>query len=128
MEKNNLVIDSSVLIAFYHDDEDDHSLAVDILEKSREHNIILYPYVIQEVVTILTYRFGLDMAMKFLSDLPRAENVFMPAVDLVGDIEYFQKLNKKISFTDSSLVRLAKGLNAELVTFDRQMMSLVKKV
>lgn len=125
MEKSSFVIDSNVFIAFYHDDEDDHELAVDILEKSKDHSIVLHPYVIQEVATILTYRFGIDMAMAFLSDIPNAENVFVPAVDIAGDIEYFQKLKKKISFTDSTLVRLAKGLNTELVTFDRQMIALL---
>ena len=127
MEKNNLVLDSSVLISFYNDNEESHSLAVEILKKSQNHTIVLHPYVIQEVTTILSYRFGLEMAMGFLSDLPRAENVFMPAVDIIGDIDYFQKLRRKISFTDSSLIRLAKGLNAELVTFDKQMMSLAKR-
>ena len=127
MEKNSLVIDSSVLIAAYHDDEDNHVTAVDILEKSKAHTIILHPYVIQEVVTVLTYRFGLDIAMTFLSAVPNAENVFMPTVDTLGDIEYFKKLNKKISFTDSSLIRFAQSMGAELLTFDKQMMSLLRR-
>lgn len=126
MEKSNLVIDSSVLIAVYHDDEDNHATAVDILEKSKAHTIILHPYVIQEVATVLTYRFGLDIAITFLSAVPNAENVFMPTVNTLGDIEYFKKLGKKISFTDSALIRLTKELGAELVTFDKQMMSLAK--
>lgn len=127
MEKSNLVFDSSVLIAFYHDDEDDHASAIDILEKSKAYTIILHPYVIQEVVTVLTYRFGIGIAVGFLSDLPLAENVFIPAVDIKGDMEYFQKLNKKISFTDATLIRLTREIGAELVTFDRQMITLMNK-
>lgn len=54
--------------------------------------------------------------------------VFIPAVDSKADIEFFQKLNKRISFTDAALIRLAKEIGGELVTFDRQMMSLVRKI
>lgn len=80
MEKSSFVIDSSVFIAFYHDDEEDHAVALDIIENLKNHIIVLHPYAIQEVTTVLTYRFGVPMALSFLSDIPRADNVFIPGI------------------------------------------------
>ncbi len=127
MEKSNVVIDSSILIALYNSDDTQHTNALSVFERLPNHLVILHPYVVQEVSTVLTYRAGLPRAQEFLSDIPNSENTFMPAVDVRSDIEYFKKLNKKISFTDSALIRLAKELGAELVTFDKQMMSLSRQ-
>ena len=44
----------------------------------------------------------------------------------ISESEFFIFQKKKISFTDSTLVYLAKKLNVKLVTFDKQMISLLK--
>jgi predicted nucleic acid-binding protein len=127
MARSNFVVDSSVLISFYNSDDTQHEKALNFFEKLTDYSLIIHPYVIQEVSTVLTYRTDISRAQKFLLDTLNSENIFIPNVDTRRDMEYFQKLNKKISFTDSALIRLAKELGAELVTFDKQMMSLLRQ-
>lgn len=127
MGSSLFVVDSNVFIAFYNQADAQHEDAVSILQEIENETIIVYPYVIQEVATVLVYRFGITVARKFLNDITNAHNVLLPPVEVIGDIEYFSSVNKKISFTDSSLVRIAKRMNAGLITFDKQMIALLKK-
>ena len=96
------------------------------LKEIQGKELIVHPYVISEVVTVLTYRFSKKLAESFLSNILGTDdiNIFHPDVLLESEFFIFQK--KKISFTDSTLVYLAKKLNASLITFDKQMISLLK--
>lgn len=87
----------------------------------------MHPYVIQEVATVLAYRLGPPAAKKFLKDITSARNVIIALVDAKLDCEYYLSINKKLSFTDAALVGLVKRMNYSLLTFDRQMISLLKQ-
>ena len=128
MVSNYVVVDSSFFLALYNIDDSQHVDAVHAAEELTHHTLVVHPYVVQEVSTVLSYRFGTEVAKKFLSDVKNANNVLIPFVDVRRDIDYFvTNAGKKMSFTDLILVALAENMNASLLTFDRQMLALFKK-
>ena len=128
MGHNYVVLDSSVIIAFYSTIDTFHNQAVDLSFMLDEKTSVVHPYIIQETTTILTYRFGIEAGHLFLESIQRAENIFVPKIEIEKEINYFRWVNKKISFTDIALIRLAKEMGAPLLTFDKQILSLMKKL
>ena len=125
---NRVVLDSSVILAFYNEIDRFHIEALQIADRLEHTTSIIHPYVIQEVATLLTYRLGIETARQFLEDISGSENVLVPTVDAEKDMAYFLRVNQKISFTDTALIRLAHEMDASLITFDRQMLSLWRKM
>lgn len=124
---NKIILDSSVFIAFYVEEDALHSEAVNLIA-SFEHTTTLVPYcVIQEVCTVLTYRFGKSKALTFLRDVEIASNMILVEDDLYPEIEAFKKISAKLSFTDVSLVYLAGKYSAKLFTFDKDLLKLYKR-
>ena len=128
MENNSFVIDSSVLVAFYDDRDVHHADALVVMKEIQGRNIFIHSYVVQEVATILSYRFGPILAKRFLEDVINSENVTIPWTEVKKEIEFFNNLNKKISFTDTSLILLSKDKGIPLLTFDKQIISLLRKI
>ena len=121
------VIDSSVFIAFYYEGDQNHENALKLIKEISGKILIVHPYVISEVVTVLTYKVSKEIAEKFLSDVINVDDVHIPNPDVLLESEFFIFQKKKISFTDTTIVYLAKKLNTKLITFDKQMISLLKK-
>lgn len=128
MENKSFVIDSNVFVAFYDEADSNNSLAKSALKELSKGQLIVHPYVIQEVSTILTYRFGIIMAKKFLGDIKKSDNVVIPFVNISGDMDFFISLAKKVAFTDATLIALSKESGAALLTFDKQMIRIAKSV
>ena len=126
MEPDRFIIDSSVFVALYYDGDSHHTGALKVMAGLDAKTLIIHPYVIEETATVLTYKLGHSIAKEFLVSV-FAWNVHIPPVDVRDDSEYFQNLGKKISFTDASLINLANKLNVPLVTFDLQIISLLRK-
>ncbi|OGZ02394.1 MAG: hypothetical protein A2946_00390 [Candidatus Liptonbacteria bacterium RIFCSPLOWO2_01_FULL_53_13] len=126
MANDLFVVDSNVFVAFYYEGDAHHRDAVEIIKEIDRKTIVLHPYAIQETATVLAYKFGMAAARKFLSDVTNSPNVLIPSVDISNDIVAFIGVRKKVSFADAALVALAKQINADLVTFDRQMLALFK--
>ena len=127
MEPNLFVIDSCVFIAAFYQEDSKHREAIQIFSDLQLKSFIVHPYVIQETATVLTYKLGPYAAFLFIQTITKAANATITSVDIGTEMNYFISLKKKVSFTDSTLINLAKTLNAGLVTFDKQMLALFKK-
>lgn len=127
MAETAYLIDSSVFIAFYIKDDSCHQEAVELLSEIDSGTMLLHTYVIQEVVTVLTYKANLKLANQFISDVENANNVSILPADVVRDIHSFQSLGKRVSFTDSTLLATATQYRLPLVTFDKQLRALMKR-
>jgi predicted nucleic acid-binding protein len=129
MDSNSYIIDSSIIIAAYDTNDTLHDRALVLIKNIENKTLHLHPYVIQEVVTVLSYRFGSIVAKIFLENVKIAENLSIPFVlDVKGEMEFFGKLNKKISFTDASLVKMARDKRIPVLTFDKQIISILKTI
>ena len=120
------IIDSSVFVAFYYEGDQNHENALAIIKEISGKTLIVHPYVVSEVATVLTYKISKKIAETFLSDVIGVDDIHIPNPDVLLESEFFIFQKKKISFTDATLVYLAKKLNAKLITFDKQMISLLK--
>lgn len=120
------VVDSSVFVAFYWAKDTQHTEALRVMEELASARLVVHPYVIQEVATVLTQKLGLLVAKKFLADISSSSNVEIVWVDVKADVDAFVRTSTPISFTDVALVRLAKSDDIRLFTFDRKLLSLFK--
>jgi predicted nucleic acid-binding protein len=126
MVSRPFVVDSNVFISLYYEGDVRHADAVAIFKELADNILVVHPYVIQETATVLTYKLGLLVANSFLGDISNIFHITIPPVDTIRDIETFKSLRKKISFTDAVLIDLAKRMDAHLVTFDKDMLSLYR--
>ncbi|MEK7128249.1 MAG: PIN domain-containing protein [Patescibacteria group bacterium] len=127
MESDRFIVDSSILVSFYHQEDVNHPEALRIMSGLEQKFLVIHPYVIQEVITVLTYKAGNKIAAEFISDIfENAPDILIPALNVQNDAEFFKILNKKISLTDATLVNLSKTLHLPVVTFDKQIISLIK--
>ncbi len=126
MESESFVVDSNVFIAFYNQNDTQHIDALRLMGELQSATLVVHPYVLQEVSTVLTYRFGFETAKKFLSDIATAENVIIPPINVRSEIERFHLLGKNMSFADVAIINLAEQMAIRLLTFDRQILSVLK--
>lgn len=127
MENNKFILDSNIYIAFYYKGDTLHEQALSLIKEVSKAEIIVPYCVIQEVTTILTYRFGKKYAKQFIDDLQSAENCLIINNNAEEEMEFFKKFPQKISFTDTSLIYLSKKHRASLITLDKQLLNLYKK-
>ena len=126
MGPNHCIVDSSVFVAFYRDVDSQHTEALRVMQELSELTLIVHPYVIQETATFLAYRVGMKISKRFCADIADAANVIIPAVDARYDIARFSDIDTRISFTDAALIELSKSAGVRVITFDKQMLSLVR--
>lgn len=119
------LVDSSVLIGLFADDDAHHEAAVAVM---CEVGDLYMPYcIINETVTVLTYKYSLAHAVSFLQFLDGNRNItFMDDV-LHDEIAWFLTLHTRISFTDAALLLLAKKYKVPLLTFDKQLAQLARR-
>jgi predicted nucleic acid-binding protein len=127
MASSTYLVDSSLFVAFYIEEDSCHADAVAILHEIDSAQLLVHPYVIQEVVSVLTYKIGVTVAKKFISDIQQANNVYVLPVDVSKDMRSFSLLNKKVSLTDSALLDIAQSWQVPLVTFDKELRTLAKQ-
>jgi predicted nucleic acid-binding protein len=118
------IIDSSVWIALFLDFDSQHEKAIKLM--STIDGVLIVPYcVATEVITVLTYKHSVEQALGFISYIENNNDIELIENNIDEEIKFFQKKQKKISFTDHSLWYLAKKHNAELLTFDKQLENLL---
>ena len=127
MESDVVVFDSSAIIAYYIDSDSHHAEAHRIALGLHAKTSVLHPFVIQEVATVLTYRFSKAVADRFFEDIQGGQNLMIPALEIEKDIAFFRQAKRKMSFADLALIRLEKEMNAPLFTFDEQILSFLHK-
>ncbi|MBI4086747.1 type II toxin-antitoxin system VapC family toxin [Candidatus Kaiserbacteria bacterium] len=127
MGPSQYIVDSSVFVAFYSETDTHHADAATFFATFNDATLIVHPYVIQETTSVLCYKLGYKAAVPFLEHILKGTNIVIPPVVVADDVNSFLGLQKKVSLTDSTLIRLAKEMHVELVTFDKQMLSLARK-
>jgi predicted nucleic acid-binding protein len=76
MESSNThVVDSSVFVALYRPNDTHHEKAKEFFASLEHQTLVVHPFVIQEVATVLCYSDGVAWAKAFLSDIENANNV-----------------------------------------------------
>jgi predicted nucleic acid-binding protein len=120
-----IVLDSSFLIAFYNERDVHHKAALRVMERLLEGEfdpVLLPEYVFLEVVTVLSARRGLSIAVSVGRTLLNSEEVeFVPCSEyFVATMDAFAREGRLgLSFTDAAIVAICRQRGAEYVaTFD----------
>ena len=121
------LVDSSVWVAVYRDTDPNHKKALKLIMDIGNDKILLPYCVLNEVSTVLTYKHSKEQAVKFLNTILNGTNIKLIDNHTDDEIAFFKGLPQRISFTDSSLLLLAKMHKAKLATLDKQLARLAKK-
>ena len=120
------LIDSSVWVALFLDFDSQHKKAAKIF--SQIDGKMYMPYnVIVEVATVLTYKHSKKQADNFLEFIIDNKDIILIENQTLPEISFFKKVNSRISFTDASLIFIAEKMNLTLITFDKQIIKVIKK-
>ncbi len=120
------VVDSSVWVWLFLDFDVHHDTARNIFQEISTSKIILPYCVINEVSSVLTYKWGKNIADSFLKFVTQNEDIFIEQDTITEEVQFFLSLDKKMSFTDIAVIKIAWDYNLELITFDEQMIQVFK--
>ena len=116
-----LLVDSSVLIAYYHEGDSQHEKASSAMQGKNADRFLVNDCIIDEVATVLQIKAGREKAKLALDALLNTEAVVFQHTteeEFFEIVEYFKSQKTKLSFTDCSIVLLARRSGAKVVTFD----------
>lgn len=113
------LVDSSVWVALFLDFDTQHEKARRVIEKLE--GTIYVPYcVIAEVVTVLAYKHSKQLADNFILYVRDNRDIKIINDDALYEMDFYMSMAEKLSFTDVALIFLSRKVDAELVTFDKQ--------
>ncbi|MBI4225001.1 MAG: PIN domain-containing protein [Candidatus Sungbacteria bacterium] len=121
------LVDSSVWVALFLDFDTQHRKAEQTIPKLS--GMIYLPYcVIAEVTTILAYKHSKRLADNFIAYVKDNRDLKIVNNDALDEMGFYPTIPHKLSFTDAALIFLSDKLGASLVTFDKQLARIAKKV
>ena len=128
-----IVLDTSAIISFFHSKDVFHEKAVQMFKgfESEGKRLMVTNYVINEAVTVMLRRSGLKKSKELLEFLLDYKNMEIFHVDANGFheiVETFRAQDTSLSFTDCSLLWLAKDYGFKIATFDKNLLSELKKL
>ena len=117
-----ILADADFLVALAKTDDSNHSKAMKIAAKLSKTQIIISPFTIGEVVTVLSYKVSQDAAKRFLHKI-RQQNITKLTLDIKTEIEadriFLNQTKKGISWFDCYNVAIAKMYNLQdILSFD----------
>lgn len=120
------VLDSSVWVALFLDFDTQHKKAAYLFAGLT--GAIYLPYcVISEVVTVLAYKHSKEQADSFITFIEHNKDIELIQDNAQKELEFYKSLAARVSLTDSTLVLLSQNLNADLITFDKQLERLSRR-
>ena len=121
------LVDSSVWVALFLDFDTQHKKAEQTIQKLS--GTIYVPYcVIAEVTTILAYKHSKKLADNFIAYVRNNKDIKIINNEARDEMDFYQTLSHKISFADAALIFLAGKMEAKLITFDKQLERIAKRV
>lgn len=121
------LVDSSVWVALFLDFDTQHRKAEQTIEKLS--GIIYVPHcVIAEVTTILAYKHSKRLADNFIAYATDNRDLKIIDNDTIDEMSFYLTIPDKISFVDATLISLSNKLGATLITFDKQLERIAKKI
>ncbi len=123
------LLDSNIIIAYFRTAELDHKAAHDFIQKLDTFSIC--DYTLLEVTTIMLLKETKSDVEKVLEFLQKNKDVAvlrLSQMEMGEVLELFLKQKRKASFTDVSLMVLAKNRNLQLVTLDVELSKTAKEL
>ena len=115
------IIDTSFFISLFLEEDVNHEEAKKILKEKNilTNDIIMNPFIIEEVFTILTYKWWKKFSDNFFKSL-KIFNIIYSSTSMEKYINFYSNVEQKISFADISIIYDWIYYNCELISFDKQ--------
>ncbi len=126
-----MIVDSSFLISLIIGDDELHKKAVEILEKRRGVKLEIPAPVLWETLTVLNYKKGVKKTEKIFNSLNQYKNVLFVEIDdnfFLEAIRFMFSRKLKISVVDAVVILLSIKEKKDLLTFDKEMIKIIKKL
>lgn len=121
------IFDTSVWVAIFLENDVHHREALSIWN-SLDGEVIL-PYIVAaETASVLCYKHSKKQADMFLQFVACSPRIISHQNNLQYEAEFFLRFGSKASFADYAVLHTARALGATLVTFDKQMRQMSKRV
>lgn len=129
-----IIIDANMWVAFFDKSDALHEAAnkymVDI--PSKNANVIVTDFLIQEIITVFLYKNKPSSVKKFLDFLKTERLVATVGIDtkLLDEVMRFIDIHSykpKLSLTDWAILYLSTEFNFSLLTFDKQLMNTYRR-
>lgn len=115
-----VLFDSNIFISYFRIEEIHHAQAKKFYEDS--HEIIITDYVLSEIYTVLllkeTYHIAKEV-LQWITKNPKIQVLRLSNEEIMGTVEFIQEKKSLLSFTDASLVFLARKRSFKLLSFDK---------
>jgi predicted nucleic acid-binding protein len=127
MARKEVIVDSNVVIAYFHTEDAHHERAVSEMNQLESTRIILTEYVLLEVATLLKQKIGTPQGQKIIATLLHTENIqVLPSTEffIATMSSFVASKDKHLSFVDTSLLLLSK--RTPVITFDKKLAAAIK--
>lgn len=126
MGKKSCIVDSCFFIALLLEKDSTHENAVFLMEEIDKHNqrLIVFHRIIEEVITVLTYKSSMESVNNFLVFLQKKENIEIYNNNHFEELRFFQNEQKKLSFIDMSLLYQSMQYDLPILSFDKKLITL----
>lgn len=126
-----MLIDSSVLIAFFNDQDNQHEKAKLLIEHLFYQGQFFYvsDHIFSETVTVLNIKSGYDVAKKIAQYVLANELfIFIETGQQIFEksLQHFCTKHTKLSIVDITLLELAQYKDMQICTFDKQLQKAFK--
>ncbi len=123
-----MIADTCFLFALLVADDADHQKAVSD-SRSTNGSILVPDRILEELATALIYKQGPDFALAALDEIRSNERFELYPVsreEAAGTLSLLRNLRRKISFNDYCLANLSFRRGEEVLTYDRQLLGVLK--
>ncbi len=134
MESKYVLVDSSILVAFYNPRDSLHSTAVSLLKKLQKKSVrlVLHPLVVIETLTILRMKTDKERYLLCENNMLKSgiyNLIYIPYLPFPHSTAFsiFHEQND-ISLVDATLIDYCRKEKKELLTFDKKMNAVYVKL
>ena len=127
-EGPDIILDSSVWIAFLRESDSQHEKAKYLLRDLRYTAMVVPEYILIEVATALKSQGYEEVAKKFVAEVIREEfPTFLSAGELATHTAtlFLEQHSDHLSFTDTALLILSEEYR--VITFDKKLQKAIKR-
>ncbi|MBI2079501.1 type II toxin-antitoxin system VapC family toxin [Candidatus Micrarchaeota archaeon] len=125
-----IIVDSSFLIAFFHDQDSQHEKALSDMRgyDEQKEDFLITEHVLGEAATVLLYYKGLPSAETFLDFTEQKCKIKnLSNDDFQATLHTFKNQKNEISYIDASVVYLAKFLQLPVACYDENILKEINR-
>jgi predicted nucleic acid-binding protein len=122
------IVDTCVWVALFNRDDSCHERALENINLLKQVSIVP-DFILAETATVLKLKSHINIANSFLEHVRNSELSIISFSEMQDDfsLEFMKEDNDKLSYIDSSLLAMHKTGKYKIITFDENLLKLMKK-